>query len=107
MFRLERETGMFHLFIPFIIQYVVGLTFYAIFYKRFRDISLNDSVNFKTLYWIFIFIQIWILGLTFNIFALLQVLFPQLSFNIFHLVYAYVALLLLVFVYFGSRLGQA
>ena len=63
MVRLERETGIFHLFIPFIIEYVVGLTFYAIFYKRFRDISLNDSVNFKTLYWIFIFIQIWIIGL--------------------------------------------
>lgn len=107
MFFLSWKTGIFHLFIPFIIEYVVGLTFYAIFYKRFRDISLNDSVNFKTLYWIFIFIQIWILGLMFNIFALLQVLFPQLSFNIFHLVYAYVALLLLVFVYFGSRLGQA
>ena len=75
MVRLERETGIFHLFIPFIIEYVVGLTFYAIFYKRFRDISLNDSVDFKTLYWIFIFIQIWIIGL-------------------------------LVFVYFGSRLGQ-
>lgn len=84
MVRLERETGIFHLFIPFIIQYVVGLTFYAIFYKRFRDISLNDSVDFKTWYWIFIFILIWIIGL-----------------------YAYVALLLLVFVYFGSRLGQA
>ena len=84
MVRLERETGIFHLFIPFIIEYVVGLTFYAIFYKRFRDISLNDSVDFKTLYWIFIFILIWIIGL-----------------------YAYVALLLLVFVYFGSRLGQA
>ena len=84
MFFLSRETGIFHLFIPFIIEYVVGLTFYAIFYKRFRDISLNDSVDFKTLYWIFIFILIWIIGL-----------------------YAYVALLLLVFVYFGSRLGQA
>lgn len=63
MIRLERETGIFHMFIPFIIEYVVGLTFYAIFYKRFRDISLNDSVDFKTLYWIFIFIQIWIIGL--------------------------------------------
>lgn len=63
MVRLERETGIFHMFIPFIIEYVVGLTFYAIFYKRFRDISLNDSVDFKTLYWIFIFIQIWIIGL--------------------------------------------
>ncbi len=84
MERLAWETGIFHLFIPFIIEYVVGLTFYAIFYKRFRDISLNDSVDFKTLYWIFIFILIWIIG-----------------------VYAYVALLLLVFVYFGSRLGQA
>ena len=107
MFRLTWKTGIFPIFIPFIIEYVVGLTFYAIFYKRLRDISLNDSVNFKTLYWIFIFIQIWILGLMFNIFAPLQVLFSQLSFNIFHLVYAYVALLLLVFVYFGSRLGQA
>lgn len=84
MVRLERETGIFHLFIPFIIEYVVGLTFYAIFYKRFRDISLNDSVDFKTLYWIFIFILIWIIDL-----------------------YAYVALLLLVFVYFGSLRGQA
>ena len=84
MFRFERAIGIFPIFIPFIIEYVVGLTFYAIFYKRFRDISLNDSVNFKTLYWIFIFILIWIIGL-----------------------YAYVALLLLVFVYFGSRLGQA
>lgn len=84
MSRLAWETGIFHLFIPFIIQYIVGLTFYAIFYKRFRDISLNDSVDFKTLYWIFIFILIWIIDL-----------------------YAYVALLLLVFVYFGSLRGQA
>lgn len=97
MFRLVWETGIFPIFIPFIIEYVVGLTFYAIFYKRFRDISLNDSVNFKTLYWIFIFIQIWIIGL----------FFFSASFNFFHVVYVYVALLLLVFVYFGSLRGQA
>lgn len=70
MFRLAWETGIFHLFIPFIIEYVFGLTFYAIFYKRFRDISLNDSVNFKTLYWIFIFIQIWIMGVILDILAI-------------------------------------
>lgn len=106
MSRLAWETGIFHLFIPFIIQYIVGLTFYAIFYKRFRDISLNDSVNFKTLYWIFIFIQIWIMGVIRDILAIWQELFHQLSFSILHVVYAYVALLLLVFVYFGSLPGQ-
>ena len=70
MSHLARETGIFHIFIPFIIEYVFGLTFYAIFYKRFRDISLNDSVNFKTLYWIFIFIQIWIMGVIRDILAI-------------------------------------
>lgn len=70
MFRLERAIGIFPIFIPFIIEYVVGLTFYAIFYKRFRDISLNDSVNFQTWYWIFIFIQIWIMGVIRDILAI-------------------------------------
>lgn len=78
------DSGISFMFWMLIVCLLIGLTFYAIFYKRFRDISLNDSVDFKTLYWIFIFILIWIIGL-----------------------YAYVALLLLVFVYFGSRLGQA
>lgn len=78
------DSGISFMFWMLIVCLLIGLTFYAIFYKRFRDISLNDSVDFKTLYWIFIFILIWIIGL-----------------------YAYVALLLLVFVCFGSLPGQA
>lgn len=78
------DSGISFMFWMLIVCLLIGLTFYATFYKRCRDFSLSNSMNFKALYWIFVFIQPWIMG-----------------------VYAYVALLLLVFVYFGSRLGQA